>query len=96
MDNEAVSGQGIVEQIGLDGANITHRWGENKKEIKTAIPNHSKAIALVIEVLTDRKQGSFPTSRKSTRWTPHHSWRLHVRRIRSYHRSGERQDQTAF
>ncbi len=57
MENEAVLAKGLVEQIGLEGANITHRWNGQKKQICTAIPNHSKAIALVIECLTSPECG---------------------------------------
>ncbi|MFZ7102995.1 MAG: acetate/propionate family kinase [Peptococcaceae bacterium] len=58
MTNESVLAKGLVERIGLEGAKLSHR--PNKKdryEITTEIPDHEKAIELVLNALVDPEHG---------------------------------------
>lgn len=57
MENEYVMAKGLVERIGLSGAVLTHRPGEKKQVIETAIPDHEKAIALVLEAIIHPEYG---------------------------------------
>lgn len=57
MENEEVMAKGLVERIGLPGSVLTHRPGEEKKVIETAIPNHEKAIALVLDAIVNPEYG---------------------------------------
>ncbi len=57
MENEYVMAKGLVERIGLPGAVLTHRPGEKKQVIETAIPDHEKAIALVLEAIVHPEYG---------------------------------------
>ncbi len=53
-----VLAKGLVERIGIDGSCITHTpAGKDKVVNKTDIPDHNKAVALVIEALTDENHG---------------------------------------
>lgn len=57
-DTENVLAKGLCERIGIDGSAITHQPGEGKK-VKTEVdmPNHTVAVKLVIEKLTDEEVG---------------------------------------
>ena len=56
-DSEKVIGKGLCERIGIDGR-ISFTPGDGDKITKdTAIPDHNRAIALVIEALTDPQTG---------------------------------------
>lgn len=58
MEDESVMAKGLVEKIGLDGANLAHQpEGKDKVVINTDIPDHTKAISLVLEALTDPAHG---------------------------------------
>lgn len=57
MENEKVMAKGLVERIGISGSVLTHRPGEQKQVIETEIPDHKKAIALVLEAIVDSKYG---------------------------------------
>ncbi|MFZ5753985.1 MAG: acetate/propionate family kinase [Bacillota bacterium] len=57
MENEHVLAKGLVERIGLPGAVLTHRPGSEKYVIETEIPNHQKAIELVLQALVSNKHG---------------------------------------
>ncbi len=58
MTNEDVLAKGLVERIGLNGALLTHQPAEKEKHvITTDIPNHSVAIRLVLEALTNASHG---------------------------------------
>jgi len=57
MTDKSVLAKGLVERIGLDGSILAQKKDNDKYEIKTDIPNHMKAIALVIEALLDPKHG---------------------------------------
>ncbi|HJC87023.1 MAG TPA: acetate kinase, partial [Candidatus Eisenbergiella intestinigallinarum] len=57
-DTEAVLAKGLCERIGIDGSNIAHQpaGGEKVKEMAD-MPDHTAAVKLVIEKLTDEKVG---------------------------------------
>jgi len=57
MTTESVMAKGLVEKIGLAESDLTHRVGDKKVEIKATMPNHSKAIELVIGCLTSPDHG---------------------------------------
>lgn len=57
MENEQVMAKGLVERIGISGSVLTHRPGEQKHVIKTEIPDHKKAISLVLDAIVDPKHG---------------------------------------
>ncbi|MCL2166373.1 MAG: acetate kinase [Clostridiales bacterium] len=57
MADESVLAKGLVERIGLPGSVLVHRPGEDKVEIEAEIENHDKAIAMVLEALTDKNHG---------------------------------------
>lgn len=58
MTDETVLAKGLVERIGIDGSILKHQGGDGAKvEIVAAIPNHSVAIKIVLEALTDGKHG---------------------------------------
>ena len=57
-DSEEVLAKGLCERIGIDGSAIVHQPAGGEK-IKTEVdmPNHTKAVQLVIEKLTDPQVG---------------------------------------
>ena len=58
MDNESVSAKGLVDRIGIDGSNITHRkTGAEPFTITTPIKDHKVAMQLVLEALLDKDHG---------------------------------------
>ena len=58
MEQEQVLAKGLVEKIGLADAIITHKTGDGQKIVnQTAIPDHAKAIELVLAALTDKNHG---------------------------------------
>lgn len=57
MPSEKVLAKGLVERIGLPGAILTHRPGEEKHVMEAEIENHEKAISLVIEALVSSEHG---------------------------------------
>lgn len=57
-DSEAVLAKGLCERIGIDGSLLTHKpAGKDKAIIETPMPNHTVAIKLVIDALTDAAHG---------------------------------------
>ena len=57
-DSEKVLAKGLCERIGIDGSMLTHQPGDAdkiKKEID--MPNHTVAVKLVIDALTDKEHG---------------------------------------
>ena len=57
-DTEAVLAKGLCERIGIDGSLLTHTpAGKDKVKIETPMPNHTVAIKLVIDALTDAGHG---------------------------------------
>lgn len=57
-DTEAVLARGLCERIGIDGSVLTHTpAGKDKVTIETPMPNHTVAVKLVIDALTDANHG---------------------------------------
>ncbi|MCR4763705.1 MAG: acetate kinase [Lachnospiraceae bacterium] len=57
-ESEAVLGKGLCERIGIDGSVISFTPAGGDKIVKEEpMPDHNKAIALVIEALTDPATG---------------------------------------
>ncbi|HEY3424672.1 MAG TPA: acetate kinase [Negativicutes bacterium] len=58
MTDEAVLAKGLIERIGIEGSLLTHQPGDKDKVVINAdIKNHSIAIKLVIDALTDGNHG---------------------------------------
>ena len=56
--SEEVLAKGLCERIGIDGSAITHqRAGEGKVKTEVDMPDHTAAVKLVIEKLTDASVG---------------------------------------
>lgn len=56
--SEKVLAKGLCERIGIDGSAIIHQpAGGDKIKTETAMPNHTVAVQLVIEKLTDASVG---------------------------------------
>lgn len=56
MEQNVVLAKGLCERIGLDGA-FTHKVGDRELKIEPKMENHSQAIQLVIDTLTDKEWG---------------------------------------
>ena len=57
-DSEEVLAKGLCERIGIDGSAIVHQpAGGEKVKSEVDMPNHTKAVQLVIEKLTDPQVG---------------------------------------
>lgn len=57
-DSEEVLAKGLCERIGIDGSAIVHQpAGKEKVRTQVDMPNHTKAVQLVIEKLTDPQVG---------------------------------------
>ncbi|MCK4260968.1 MAG: acetate kinase [Halanaerobiales bacterium] len=57
MENEDVLAKGLVQRIGIENAYLEHKQGGEKIKIETDIPNHTKAIQLVIDTLLSSEHG---------------------------------------
>ena len=58
-DKETVLAKGLCERIGIDGGMLTHSKGEDGEKIKKQVDmaNHTDAVKLVIDALTDKEHG---------------------------------------
>ena len=57
-DSEEVLAKGLCERIGIDGSQITYQPGDGDKEVTvTPMPDHTVAVQLVIDMLTNDKTG---------------------------------------
>lgn len=57
-ETEDVLAKGLVERIGIDGSCLTHTpSGKDKVVIQDAIPDHNKAVKMVIDALIDSEHG---------------------------------------
>ena len=55
---ERVLAKGLCERIGIEGSLLTHQPDDaDKIKMEVAMPNHTVAVKLVIEQLTDQKVG---------------------------------------
>jgi acetate kinase len=58
MENELVSAKGLVDRIGIDGSNLTHKkTGAEDFKVTTPIKDHKVAMKLVLEALLDKNHG---------------------------------------
>lgn len=57
MPEKESLGKGLVERIGIEGANISQKSPKGKFALETEIPNHTKAMELVARFLTDPERG---------------------------------------
>ena len=58
MENESVSAKGLVDRIGIEGSNLTHRkTGAEPFTVTTPIKDHKVAMNLVLEALLDKDHG---------------------------------------
>lgn len=58
MDTEKVIAKGICERIGIEGSMLTHKNESGEKFEKTEpMPNHTVAVKLVMDALTDAEHG---------------------------------------
>ena len=57
-ESEQVICKGLCERIGIDGSRIVYTpEGKDKITVETPMPDHNKAIELVIEALTNKENG---------------------------------------
>ena len=57
-ENEKLIAKGLCERIGIDGSQLVYqKTGEDKQKTVTPMPDHTKAIRLVLDALTDEKSG---------------------------------------
>ena len=57
-ESEKVLAKGLCERIGIDGSAITHQpAGGAKVTVEADMPDHTVAVKLVIEKLTDKEVG---------------------------------------
>ena len=57
-ESEEVLAKGLCERIGIDGSAIVHQpTGGEKIKTEVDMPNHTAAVQLVIEKLTDPQVG---------------------------------------
>lgn len=52
-----VYGKGLIERIGLDGANISHKKDGKETVIERDLPSHKEAVQLLFEVLLNEEYG---------------------------------------
>ena len=57
MEKEEVLTKGLVERIGLPGATLTQRKNADKYMIEDEIPDHIKAMTIVIKAILDPEHG---------------------------------------
>lgn len=58
MQTEEALAVGLVERIGMDGSQVKHEViGKEKEIIQAAMPDHSVAIQIVLDAITDPKIG---------------------------------------
>lgn len=57
MQGESVIAKGICERIGIDGSVIKHKSQKGDKTKEVPMKNHSEAMKVLVEVLTDDQSG---------------------------------------
>ena len=58
MENESVSAKGLVDRIGIDGSDLSHKkTGAEDFKVSTPIKDHKVAMNLVLEALLDKDHG---------------------------------------
>ncbi len=56
-NNAAVMAKGLLERIGLEMGEFTHKWNGQKHYEQLPIPNHTEGIKIVLKALVDPKIG---------------------------------------
>ena len=56
-NNANVMAKGLLERIGLEMGEFTHKWNGQKHYEQLPIPNHTEGIKIVLKALTDDKIG---------------------------------------
>ena len=56
-NNANVMAKGLLERIGLEMGEFTHKWNGQKHYEQLPIPNHTEGIKIVLRALTDPKIG---------------------------------------
>ena len=56
-NNAQVMAKGLLERIGLEMGEFTHKWNGPKHYEQLPIPNHTEGIKIVLKALTDPKIG---------------------------------------
>jgi acetate kinase len=56
-NNAQVMAKGLLERIGLEMGEFTHKWNGQKHYEQKSIPNHTEGIKIVLAALTDPKIG---------------------------------------
>ncbi|MEA5068220.1 MAG: acetate kinase, partial [Christensenellaceae bacterium] len=58
MKDESVIAKGIAERIGIDGSNLTHKYGDGGKyQVATPMTDHTEALKYVLDALLDKAHG---------------------------------------
>jgi len=57
METGDVLAKGLLERIGLDGSCLNYNKGSEKKVVETPIKNHEAGVQLIVQYLTDEKDG---------------------------------------
>ncbi len=64
MEKENVLAKGLAERIGFKGSRIVHQFNNNKKIIDIDLPNHKKAIEVILNLLVDKEDGVLKSLRE--------------------------------
>ena len=56
-NNAQVMAKGLLERVGLEMGEFTHKWNGQKHYEQLPIPNHTEGIKIVLKALTDPKIG---------------------------------------
>lgn len=72
MENEHVLTKGLCERIGIDGSVLTHKVpGKDNYVVETPMPDHSVAVQLVLDALTDKDHGVIASVDEiNANWSP--------------------------
>lgn len=57
METENVIAKGTCERIGIDGSKLTHKAKGREQVIEQEMPDHTVAVSLVLNALTDKEFG---------------------------------------
>ena len=57
MEDREVPARGLLERIGLEGSRMNYYKGSDKKVVNIPINNHGEGIQLMVDYLTDPKDG---------------------------------------
>ncbi len=57
VETEGVIAKGTCERIGIEGSKLTHKANGREIVIERSMPDHTIAVALVLDALTDKQSG---------------------------------------